>query len=95
MKMKSLNMKSLGGAVLLGLTVLAANPSFAADANPCSATSVKSMAMDANHDGKVSKKEFLAAMTAIFEQHAGAKGYCTVEEAKSVIDDIQHREFPW
>jgi len=91
--MKSLNVKSLSGAVLLGLAVLAANPSFAAAANPCSAT--KATAMDANHDGKVSKKEYLAAMAAIFDQHAGAKGYCTIDEAKAVVDDLQHRIFPW
>lgn len=86
MKMQSLSAKSLSGAVLLGLTVLAANPSFAAGANPCSAQSIKKM--DTNRDGRLSKSEYLAAMGAIFDKHAGAKGYCTPEEAEAVRIDM-------
>lgn len=89
MKMNSLSVKSLSGAVLLGLTALVANPSFAANANPCAAANSESIKkMDTNHDGKVSKKEYLAAMGAIFDKHAGAKGYCTLEEANEVIIDM-------
>lgn len=83
MKMNSLSVKSLSGAVLLGLTVLAASPSFAA--NPCAPGNTFNMKkMDANHDGKLTKKEYLASMGAIFDKYAGAKGYCTPEEAESV-----------
>jgi hypothetical protein len=89
MKMNSLSAKSLSGAVLLGLTVLVASPSFAANANPCAAeNSVNIKKMDANHDGKLSKQEYLAAMGAIFDKHAGAKGYCTPEEAEAVRMDM-------
>ncbi len=83
--MKSLNLKSLSGAVLLGLTVLAASPSFAA--NPCAATNdVK--AMDANHDNKVSKDEYLAAMAATFDKAAGTKGYCTYKEVAEALNKL-------
>jgi len=91
MKMKSLSVKSLSGAVLLGLTVLAASPSFAA--NPCAPTSnVK--AMDANRDGKVTKDEYLAAMGATFDKAAGAKGYCTYEEIAEALNKLP-RDFHW
>lgn len=98
MKMKSISAKSLSGAVLLGLAVLASSPSFAAKANPCAAnpcaaTHNKSAEgfkkMDVNRDGKLSKDEFLAAMGAIFDKQAGAKAYCTPNEAAAVQKDIQ------
>jgi len=54
--MKSLNVKSLSGAVLLGLTVLAANPSFAADAARCPTTSLKNVG--ANQAGMASNTAY-------------------------------------
>ena len=88
MKMKSLSVKSLSGAVLLGLAVLASNPGFAAgDPNLKSAESIKKM--DANRDGKLTKDEYLVAMGAVFDRHAGPKGYCTPEEARDVMKELQ------
>ncbi len=87
MKMKSLSVKSLSGAALLGLAVLASNPGFAADPDLKSAESIKKM--DTNRDGKLTKDEYLAAMGAVFDKHAGAKGYCTPEEAREVMRALQ------
>jgi hypothetical protein len=86
MQMKSLSVKSLSGAVLLGLAMLAANPGFAADGNLKSADAIK--AMDTNRDGKLTKDEYLAAMGKVFDKHAGTKGYCTPDEAAKVIQGI-------
>ena len=87
MKMKSLSVKSLSGAVLLGLAVLASNPGFAAEPNLKSAQSIRKM--DTNRDGKLTKDECLAAMGAVFDKHAGAKGYCTPEEAGEALKELQ------
>lgn len=87
MKMKSLSVKSLSAAVLLGLAVLASNPGFAADTGLKSAEAIRKM--DTNRDGKLTKDEFLAAMGAVFDKHAGAKGYCTPEEADKVTKELQ------
>lgn len=89
--MKSTYMQSLGGAVLLGLAVLAANPSVAAGPNLDSAQSIQ--AMDTNRDGRLTKDEYLAAMGTLFDKHAGAKGYCTPDEVREVQEEI--RGFHW
>lgn len=90
MKTKSLSVKSLGGAALLGLAVLASNPGFAAEPNLKSAESIRKM--DTNRDGKLTKDEYLAAMGAVFDKHAGAKGYCTPEEVNAVMKEMAK---PW
>lgn len=87
MKMKSISAKSLSGAVLLGLAVLASSSGIAADTGLKSAEAIRKM--DTNRDGKLSKDEFLAAMGAVFDKHAGAKGYCTADEVAAVQKDMQ------
>ena len=77
MKLKSLSMKSLGGAALLGLAVLASNPGVAADVK----TADSLAKMDTNHDGKVTRDEYLAAMAAKFDKIAGANGYIVAAES--------------
>jgi hypothetical protein len=81
--MKSLSMKSLTGAALLGLAVVASNPSVAADSKAADAL----MKMDTNHDGKVTKDEYLAAMAAMFDKIAGAKGYIMAAEADMMMKE--------
>jgi hypothetical protein len=51
------------------------------------------MKMDANKDNRISKQEYLAAMGAVFDKHAGAKGYCTPDEAMAVMSKIDDRSF--
>lgn len=89
--MKLFQMKSLGAAVLLGLAVVAASPSIAAGPNLDTAQSIQ--AMDTNRDGRLTKDEYLAAMSAIFDKHAGAKGYCTPDEVREAQEEI--RGFHW
>ncbi|MCZ7566222.1 MAG: hypothetical protein M5U08_22510 [Burkholderiales bacterium] len=36
--------------------------------------------MDTNKNGRIEREEYLAAMGKMFDQIAGAKGYCTFEE---------------
>ncbi len=60
---------ALGGGLTAG-AALADVPSKPADLR----------VMDTNKDGKVSKEEYLAFMGKLFDQAAGAKGYCTFEE---------------
>lgn len=38
--------------------------------------------MDTNKNGRIEKEEFLAYMSASFDELAGAKGYCTFEEVE-------------
>jgi hypothetical protein len=51
------------------------------------------MRMDTNKDNRISKQEYLAAMGAVFDKHAGAKGYCTPDEAMAVMKKIDDRSF--
>lgn len=37
--------------------------------------------MDIDKNGIVMRAEFLTSMISVFDKHAGAKGYCTAEEA--------------
>lgn len=83
--MKHMNVKSLVRAGLLGFAVIASSPSFAQLASPTGEAAFR--AMDTNQDGKLVKTEYLAAMGAIFDKHAGAKGYCTPEEAAGVVKE--------
>ncbi|MGL1832522.1 hypothetical protein ACKVEX_02830 [Rhodocyclaceae bacterium SMB388] len=38
--------------------------------------------IDTNNNGRIEKEEFLAYMSASFDDLAGDKGYCTFEEVK-------------
>lgn len=73
--------KSLLGAVILDVALLAASPVYAQSSKEISK-------MDLNKDGKVTRSEFMATMIEVFDKHAGGKGYCTVEETLKVKADI-------
>ena len=44
--------------------------------------------MDTNKNGRIEKTEYLAAMGAMFDQAAGTKGYCTFEEVKTGLRQL-------
>lgn len=83
--MRQINVISLVRAGLLGIAIIASSPSFAQLSSPTSEAAFR--AMDKNKDGKLTKAEYLEAMGKIFDKHAGAKGYCTPEEAAGVVKD--------
>lgn len=91
--MKHWSIKSLVNAALLGIAVIASSPSFAELSGPTSVAAFK--AMDVDKNGKLTKAEYLAAMGKIFDKHAGAKGYCTPDEAAGVVKDtLQYFDKP-
>lgn len=87
-QMKRLN--TILSSMLLGVAVVASSPSFA-QTSPLSADAIRKM--DLNKDGRLTKDEYLKAMTAVFDAHAGPKGYCTPEEAQQVMRSIQDYSF--
>ena len=84
--MKRAKMKAILGAAVLGLSVLGSSPSYAQIVVPTTVQAFK--AMDMNKDGKLTKDEFLAALSKVFDKHAGAKGYRTPDEAAGVMATI-------
>jgi len=85
-----MNLKTIVSSILLGVAVVAASPSFA-QTRPMTAEEIRKM--DLNKDGRLTKDEFLKFMGAVFDAHAGAKGYCTPEEAQQVMREIQDYTF--
>lgn len=70
----SLSALALSVALLGGF----ATPTFAA--LPKAPTNIS--AIDTNKNGRIEKEEYLAHMSASFDQLAGGKGYCSFEEVK-------------
>ncbi len=87
-----MNLKTVVSSMLLAVAVVASSPSFGQTFPlPLSAEHIRKM--DSNKDGRLTKDEFLKAMGAAFDTHAGAKGYRTPEEAQQVMKSIQDYSF--
>lgn len=85
-----MNLKTVVSSMLLAVAVVASSPSFGQSA-PLTAAAIRKM--DLNKDGRLTKDEYLKAMGAVFDVHAGAKGYCTPEEAEQVMRSIQNNSW--
>ncbi len=44
--------------------------------------------MDKNKNGRIERDEYLAAMAEMFDKAAGAKGYCTFEEVRTGLRQL-------
>ncbi len=44
--------------------------------------------MDKNKNGRIEREEYLAAMAEMFDKAAGAKGYCTFEEVRTGLRQL-------
>jgi hypothetical protein len=90
-----MKLRSIAAPVLFGLALASPLASFAQQGLVKTETEQQRllMKMDTNKDGRITKQEYLAAMGAVFDKHAGAKGYCTPEEAMTLMRKIDDRSF--
>ncbi len=44
--------------------------------------------MDKNKNGRIERDEYLAAMAEMFDRAAGSKGYCTFEEVRTGLRQL-------
>ena len=44
--------------------------------------------MDKNKNGRIEREEYLSAMAEMFDRAAGSKGYCTFEEVRSGLQQL-------
>lgn len=82
-----MNAKRVVGTALLGLAIFASAPLMAQGTRAL--TKAEFTQLDSNKDGRLSKDEFMAGIGKVFDEHAGAKGYCTMDEAAAVMRKVQ------
>jgi hypothetical protein len=82
-----MNIKLLIGTALLGSAILASGASLAQASRVL--TNAEIMRMDLNKDGRVTKDEFLSAMGKVFDDQAGAKGYCSADDMRAIMKAMQ------